>query len=121
MRKETTAMSRRSHHPTGGRRSRLERYSGTPPVAYQGDTKDTKEVEGYAGAGSRTRRRSFVSFAFLRILPVLNRVVPLLTVLAGGVLTLALLFEPLVPRHFTRGVLDRSLDALTGGRCLLCH
>src|SRR4029078_8462285 len=64
MRKETTAMSSRSHHPTGGRRSRLERYSGTPPVAYQ-DGKDKKEVEGYEGhegARSRTRR------PFLRIL-----------------------------------------------------
>src|SRR4029079_811398 len=61
MRKETTAMSSRSHHPTGGRRSRLERYSGTPPVAYQ-DGKDTKEVEGHEGARSRTRR------TFLRIL-----------------------------------------------------
>src|SRR4029078_4082766 len=64
MRKETTAMSSRSHHPTGGRRSRLERYSGTPPVAYQ-DGKETEEDEGYEGhegARSRTRR------TFLRIL-----------------------------------------------------
>src|SRR6185503_19939784 len=127
MRKETTAMSSSSHHPTGGRRSRLERYSGTPPVAYQ-DGKDTKEVEG--GRRIRRTRRSqeqdtkdvpsYPSPSFVSFLS-LHRVVLPLSVAAGGVFTLALLFEPLVPRPFTRGVLDRSLDALTGGRCLLCH
>ena len=48
-------------------------------------------------------------------LDVLDRVVLLLSVDAGGVLTLALLFETLVVGHVADGVLDRALDALTGG------
>ena len=50
---------------------------------------------------------------------MLDGVVLLLTVDAGGVLALALFFETLVVGQVTDGVLDRALDALTrGGRFL---
>src|SRR5688500_1366876 len=56
------------------------------------------------------------SAIFRRQSAMLDGVVLPLSVDAGGVLTLALFFEALVVGHVADGVLDRALDALTGGR-----
>src|ERR1051326_8377529 len=109
---ETSRISSRSHQPTGGRRRKFWRWSDTRELAYR--------REGYEG-GRRTRRNAPSCPSRPSCPSLLNRVVLPLSILAGFVLTLALVFEALVAGHRAGVFLDRTLEALARRRRFFSH